>query len=50
MEDGVTLIGDVDQASRQIVKDKLYTLGELMRTNQLPPEPAPHAPLAEADA
>lgn len=50
MEDGVTLIGDVDQASRQIVKDKLYTLGELMRTNQLAPEPAPHAPLAEADA
>ncbi len=39
MEDGVTVIGEVDQASRQIVRDKLYTLGELMRGNQLSPEP-----------
>jgi len=40
MQDGVTVIGEVDRASRQIVKDKLYTLGELMRTNQITPEPA----------
>jgi predicted ATPase len=40
MEDGRTVIGEVDRASRQIVKDKLYTLGELMRSNQLSPEPA----------
>ncbi len=39
MEDGVTRIGEVDRASRQIVADKLYTLGELMRGNQISPEP-----------
>jgi predicted ATPase len=48
MEDGVTFIGEVDQASRRIVRDKLYTLGELMRGNQLSPEPAQRA--QEADA
>ena len=41
MRDGLTIIGDVDQASRQIVRDKLYTLGELMRGNQLTPDDAP---------
>jgi predicted ATPase len=39
MDHGLTVIGDVDGASRQIVKDKLYTLGELMRGNQIVPEP-----------
>ncbi|HEY1621553.1 MAG TPA: AAA family ATPase [Streptosporangiaceae bacterium] len=39
VEDGVTRIGEVDRASRQIVADKLYTLGELMRGNQISPEP-----------
>lgn len=50
MEDGLTVIGEVDRASRQIVKDKLYTLGELMRGNQLSPEPALRAQAAEPEA
>jgi predicted ATPase len=37
MEHGLTVIGDVDEASQQIVRDKLYTLGELMRSNQISP-------------
>lgn len=37
MRDGLTIIGEVDEASREIVKKKLYTLGELMRGNQLMP-------------
>jgi predicted ATPase len=41
MQDGVTVIGEIDGASQQIVEDKLYTLGELMRGNQLVPEAAP---------
>lgn len=40
MSDGLTVIGEVDDASREIVEKKLYTLGELMRGNQLSPEPA----------
>jgi predicted ATPase len=39
MQDGLTIIGEVDEASRQIVQKRLYTLGELMRANQLAPEP-----------
>jgi len=38
MEDGVTFIGEVDSISREIAEEKLYTLGELMRRNQLLPE------------
>ena len=38
MEQGLTVIGDVDEPSRRIVKDKLYTLGELMRGNQISPD------------
>jgi predicted ATPase len=37
MRDGLTIIGEVDDASQEIVKQKLYTLGELMRGNQLSP-------------
>jgi hypothetical protein len=37
MVHGLTVIGDVDEASRRIVRDKLYTLGELMRSNQITP-------------
>ncbi len=48
MRDGLTIIGEVDQASRQIVRDKLYTLGELMRGNQLTPDSAPPGQTAEA--
>lgn len=39
MQDGVTLIGEVDSISREITEEKLFTLGELMRRNQLSPEP-----------
>jgi predicted ATPase len=39
MRDGLTVIGEVDPASREIVRQKLYTLGELMRGNQLVPAP-----------
>jgi predicted ATPase len=37
MQSGLTIIGEVDDASREITKEKLYTLGELMRGNQLSP-------------
>jgi predicted ATPase len=37
MEHGLTVIGEVDEASQRIVKDKLSTLGELMRSNQIAP-------------
>jgi predicted ATPase len=38
MQDGLTIIGEVDDASQEIVRQKLYTLGELMRGNQLSPQ------------
>jgi predicted ATPase len=38
MNDGLTIIGEVDDASREIAEKKLYTLGELMRGNQLAPK------------
>jgi predicted ATPase len=37
MHEGLTVIGEVDEVSQEIVKQKLYTLGELMRGNQLSP-------------
>jgi predicted ATPase len=37
MQDGLTVIGELDEASREIVETKLFTLGELMRSNQLAP-------------
>ena len=37
MRDGLTIIGEVDDASREIAEKKLYTLGELMRGSQLIP-------------
>jgi predicted ATPase len=37
MTQGITTIGEIDESSRRIVKDKLYTLGELMRGNQISP-------------
>jgi len=46
MDRGLTIIGNVDPASRQIVEKRLHTLGELMRGNQVMPDSAPsdHAP------
>jgi predicted ATPase len=40
LQDGLTVVGEVDAAGREIVKAKLYTLGELMRSNQLAPATA----------
>jgi len=41
MRDGLTIIGEVDDASREIVEKKIYTLGELMRGSQLMPKQQP---------
>jgi predicted ATPase len=38
MREGLTIIGEVDDASQEIAQQKLYTLGELMRGNQLTPQ------------
>jgi predicted ATPase len=43
MRDGLTIIGEVDDVSQEIVKQKLYTLGELMRGNQLSPQTSQEA-------
>jgi len=37
--DGVTRIAGIDAAGRQLVRDKLFTPGELLRQNQLAPDP-----------
>ena len=37
--DGNTVIGRVDDASRSVLRDKLYTTGELLRLDQLQPDP-----------
>ena len=50
MDDGLTVVGEVDRASRQIVRDRLYTLGELMRAGQLSPEPEPGPQAASPEA
>ncbi len=39
MRDGVTEIGAVDPASREAIRDHLYTPGELLRMDQLQPDP-----------
>lgn len=41
MEEGLTVIGEVDEPSRRIAEDKLYTLGELMRGKQISPQRPP---------
>ena len=38
--DGDTVIARVDDASRSVVQDRLFTVGELLRSNQLQPDPA----------
>ncbi len=38
--DGVTQIAGIDPAGRQLLRDKLFTPGELLRHNQLAPDPA----------
>jgi predicted ATPase len=37
--DGITVIGHVDEAGRSVLRDRLFTPGELLRQNQLSPTP-----------
>ncbi|MEW6365391.1 MAG: AAA family ATPase [Acidobacteriota bacterium] len=39
-EEGVTIIGPLDEAGRSALRDRLYTPGELLRMNQLTPDPS----------
>jgi hypothetical protein len=38
-QDGDTMIAPVDNASRTVVRDRLFTVGELLRRDQLQPDP-----------
>ena len=38
--DGTTIIAGVDEVGRSVLRDRLYTTGELLRLNQLQPDPA----------
>ncbi len=38
-KDGVTVIGQVDDAGRSVLRERLFTPGELLRQNQLSPAP-----------
>lgn len=38
-EDNVTRIAPIDTASKKVLRDRLYTAGELLRLNQLAPDP-----------
>ncbi len=38
-EQGTTQIGPLDEAGRSAMRDRLYTAGELLRLNQLAPDP-----------
>ena len=38
--DGKSIIGPIDDASRSALKDRLFTPGELLRANQLAPDPS----------
>lgn len=46
-QDGVTAIGPVDEAGRSALKDKLFTAGELLRQNQLAPDPGALSDVAD---
>jgi predicted ATPase len=37
-QDGLTRIGQIDAAGREVLRDKLFTPGELLRQNQLAPD------------
>ena len=39
-DDGNTVIAPVDDVSKSVVQDRLFTIGELLRSNQLQPDPA----------
>ena len=36
--DGTTIIAGVDEVGRSVLRDRLYTTGELLRLNQLQPD------------
>jgi predicted ATPase len=38
-QEGVTWLGPIDEAGRSVLKDRLFTAGELLRQNQLTPDP-----------
>ena len=38
--DGTTIIAGVDEVGRSVLRDRLYTTGELLRLDQLQPDPA----------
>ena len=38
--DGITRLGPIDPAGRQVLRDKLFTPGELLRQNQIAADPA----------
>ena len=38
--EGVTQIAGIDESGREVLKQKLFTPGELLRQNQLAPDPA----------
>ena len=42
-----TRIGPLDEAGRDALRESLFTAGELLRMNQLAPEPASAAELAD---
>ena len=46
-ETGVTVIGGIDEGSRDILADRLFSPGELLRLDQLEPDSA--APPAACD-
>lgn len=39
-EDGVTRIGPIDEADRSVLRERLFTAGELLRVGQLTPAPS----------
>jgi predicted ATPase len=41
-EEGATQIGPIDEVGRSVLRDRLYTAGDLLRMNQLAPAPAPN--------
>lgn len=38
-ENGETKIGPIDEADRSVIRDRLFTAGELLKRNQLTPDP-----------
>ena len=47
-DDGNTMIAPVDEVGRSVVRDKLFTVGELLRVGQLRPDPN-QTPLANPE-